>query len=56
MSDFKFSTLKYKRPDCDAFAAFAASTAERIERAESYTEVKEAFSGKRSADEQPVSS
>ena len=43
MEDFKFSTLEYKRPDCEGFAAFAAETKERIERAANYEEVKEAM-------------
>ena len=39
---FQFSTLEYNRPDCEEFAAFAEATKERIERAESYEEVKRA--------------
>ena len=42
VEDFKFSTLEYKRPDCEAFAAFAAAAKERIGQAESYEDVKEA--------------
>lgn len=43
MEDFKFSTLEYSRPDCEGFAAFAAETRERIEKAGSYAEAKEAM-------------
>ena len=43
MEDFKFSTLAYKRPDCEDMAAFAAKIRERIERADSYAQVKEAL-------------
>lgn len=39
---FKFSTLEYKRPDCEGFAAFAEATRERIAGADSYAEVKDA--------------
>lgn len=39
---FKFSTLEYNRPDCESLASFAERTQERIERAGSYAEVKEA--------------
>lgn len=47
---FTFSTLEYKRPDFQEFAAFAKKTRERIEGAGSYAEVKEAllsFDGKK---------
>lgn len=47
---FTFSTLEYKRPDFQEFAAFAEKTRERIEGAGSYAEVKEAllsFDGKK---------
>ena len=47
---FTFSTLEYKRPDFQEFAAFAEKTKERIESAGSYAEVKEAllsFDGKK---------
>lgn len=40
---FKFSTLEYKRPDCEGFAAFAEETRERLAGAGSYAEVKEAM-------------
>lgn len=40
---FTFSTLEYKRPDFQEFAAFAEKTKERIESAGSYAEVKEAL-------------
>ena len=43
MKDFKFSTLEYKRPDCEKMAAYATETKERIENASSYAEVKEAI-------------
>ena len=43
MEDFKFSTLVYKRPDCEGMAAFAVQIKERIERAGSFAEVKEAL-------------
>ncbi|MDE6915399.1 MAG: M3 family oligoendopeptidase, partial [Lachnospiraceae bacterium] len=43
MEDFTFSTLEYTRPDFEGMAAFAAETKERIERAGSYAEVKEAM-------------
>lgn len=43
MRDFKFSTLEYKRPDYEKIAAMATETKERIERANSYVEVKEAI-------------
>lgn len=47
---FTFSTLEYKRPDFQEFAAFAKKTRERIEGAGSYAEIKEAllsFDGKK---------
>ncbi|MCI8380881.1 MAG: M3 family oligoendopeptidase [Lachnospiraceae bacterium] len=47
---FTFSTLEYKRPDFQEFAAFAEKTKERIEGAGSYAEIKEAllsFDGKK---------
>ncbi len=43
MEDFKFSTLEYTRPDCEGFAAFAAETKERIEKAGSYAQAREAM-------------
>lgn len=43
MEDFKFSTLEYTRPDCEGFAAFAAETKERIEKAHSYVQAREAM-------------
>lgn len=43
MENFKFSTLEYKRPDCERFAAFAEETKECIENAGSYAEVKGAM-------------
>ena len=43
MEDFKFSTLEYRRPDFEGFAAFATATKERVEHAASYAEVKEAI-------------
>ena len=43
MKNFKFSTLEYKRPDCEKMAAYATETKERIEHANSYEEVKEAM-------------
>lgn len=39
---FTFGALEYSRPDFAEFAAFAAKTRERIERAGSYAQVKEA--------------
>ncbi len=43
MEDFKFSTLEYKRPDFEEMAAFAAETKERIGKAGTYAELKEAL-------------
>ncbi len=43
MEQFKFSTLEYKRPDCEKMAAVATETKERIEQAACYAEVKEAM-------------
>lgn len=43
MSDFKFSTLEYKRPDFEEIAALSVKTKECIERAESYAEAREAM-------------
>ncbi len=43
MEDFKFSTLEYKRPDFEEMAAFAAETKERIGKAGTYAEFKEAL-------------
>ena len=43
MEKFKFSTLEYKRPDFEGFAALAEKTKERIGQAGSYAEVKEAM-------------
>lgn len=40
MSDFKFSTLEYKRPDFAALEQFAVSTTEKIKKAASYAELK----------------
>lgn len=38
---FTFSALEYKRPDFEAFAAFAEAAKERVEGAGSYAELKE---------------
>ncbi len=43
IEDFKFSTLEYKRPDFEEMAAFAAETKERIGKAGTYAELKEAL-------------
>lgn len=40
MSDFKFSTLEYKRPDFKAVEDFAVSVTAAIEKAASYEELK----------------
>lgn len=43
MEDFRFSTLVYTRPDCEAIVLLASETKERIERAGSYAEAREAM-------------
>ena len=40
MSDFKFSTLEYKRPDFEAIGVFAEQMAEKMKKATSYEELK----------------